>query len=584
MLRLLKQVKFKDYILFFVAAIFIVAQVYTELKIPELFASLINQIVERAKLGQVNDYSFILPVALEMLAYILATLAAFFAISFFMSRFSANVSKNFRQIFFDKVLELSNAQAKNFSTSSLLTRTTNDIANMERFFSMGLRVFITAPIMATMSIFKIMQGNFSLALGTAIAVLILALTVIVIFLFAMPKVRKVQILTDKINSSAKESLTGIKDIRAFNKEEFHSNRFEEVNSEMTKTGIFIDRIMSFLDPMMIFVMTGLVLFIYWFGAYLASIQILNIGDIMAFSQYATMVLMSLTMLTFVLVMMPRASVSAKRINEVLKIKEEIKFIEEDAFDEVSKKEPFVEFKKVSFSYPGAKDSVLKDISFKIEKGKTIAFIGATGSGKSTLINLLTRLYDATDGEILIEGQNINNFSKQTLLDKISFVPQKALLFKGTVRSNLELKHKNKSEEQLVKALEIAQAKKFVFRDELGLEKEVSQGGSNFSGGQKQRLAIARALVSGAEIMIFDDSFSALDYKTDKNLRKALNKNFENSTKFIVAQRVGTIIDADKIIVLENGKIVGNGTHEQLLKSSSVYRQIAESQLQEEVDK
>lgn len=584
MIKLFKQIKIKDFFFFFIAAIFIVVQVYTELKIPELFAEMINHIVDSAKLGLSTGFDVIFPIALEMLAYILATLATFFVISFFMAKFSANVSRNIRKVFFEKVIDISNSQTKNFSTSSLLTRTTNDVANVERFFSMGLRILLTAPIMATMSILKIMQGNFSLAVGTMISVAILALTVTVIFVFALPKFTKVQLLTDKINASAKEALTGIKDIRAFNKEAYHTHRFEEINTEMKKTGLFIDRIMSLLDPMMVFVMTGLVLFIYWFGAYLASQNILNIGEIMAFSQYATMVLMSLTMLTFVLVMTPRASVSAKRINQVLKIEDEIKFLSEDKLEEVSSTKSYIEFKNVGFSYPGAKDPVLKNISFKLEKGQTVAFIGATGSGKSTLINLLTRLYDSTEGQILIEGQNILNLSKKTLLNKIAFVPQKALLFKGTVKSNLELKHKNKTDEELEKALEIAQAKKFVFEDEKGLDKEISQGGSNLSGGQKQRIAIARALVSNPEIMIFDDSFSALDFRTDKNLRKELNKNFASVTKFIVAQRVGTIMDADKIIVLENGKVVGNGTHTELLESSSVYKQIAQSQLQEEVGK
>ncbi|MGI5842176.1 MAG: ABC transporter ATP-binding protein [Christensenellales bacterium] len=578
MFKLLKYIKAKQYILFALMAVFIVLQVYAELKVPELFSKLINTITTSTTF----DSAEMTRTALIMLGYIVATLLIYFVITYLMAKFSATVAQTFRKVFYEKVMSLSQNEVKNFSPSSLITRTTNDISNIERFFSQGLRIFLTAPIMAGMAIVKILNADLNLTLGTIAAVMVLVITITVIFLVAIPKFKKIQTLLDKLNLTAKESLTGIKDIRAFNKEGFHSKRFDEVAFDITKTSTFIDKVMSLLDPMIVFVLNSLVLFIYWFGAYLASKNVLNIGDILAFSQYATMILFSLTSLTFVLIMLPRASVSAKRVNEVMTKEPSVIFnenIEKNASK--STKNVVLEFKNVFFKYPGAKDDVLYNVSFNVKRGETVAFIGSTGSGKSTLVNLIPRLYDATEGQIFVDGKNIMDYSQKELINKISYAPQKAFLFKGTIKSNLLYGNENATDEEIIKALEVAQAKNFVLKYEDGIDHDVAQGATNFSGGQKQRLSIARVLIKKSDILIFDNSFSALDFKTDQKLRKAISKNFADATKIIVAQRVGTIMDADKIIVLENGKVVGMGTHSQLIKNNKIYKEIAVSQLGED---
>lgn len=377
----------------------------------------------------------------------------------------------------------------------------------------------------------------------------------------------------------RENLTGLRVVRAYNSEAFQENRFAEVNSNLTKTNLFVSRIMSLLSPVLILILSGLTLFIYWFGSSLVSKQLLNIGQLMAFAQYSMMILSSFSMLTMVFIMLPRASVSAKRINAVLDTKNVIEYPAQTLNKTELSGE--VEFRNVSFKYPDAEDCVLKDISFVAKKGQTVAFIGSTGSGKSTLINLVPRFYDVTEGQVLVDGVDVRDYSKTDLVNKIGYVPQKGMLFRGTIMSNIKYGKEDATEEEVKKACSIAQATNFIARFKDGYEHEISQGGTNVSGGQRQRLSIARAIVKKPEIFIFDDSFSALDYKTDKKLRKALKKEVSEATKLIVAQRVGTIIDADLIIVLENGRMVGSGTHEQLLKTCTVYKEIASSQLSKE---
>lgn len=575
MFKLLKYLNKKDYVLLTLVVLFVFAQVYFELKVPETFSEIINMITEQAS-SSVN-YQPIIYASLIMLGYAFGTFLVYLIVNFLMAQFSSSFSRSLRSAFYNKVLFLSMNEVKNFSVASLITRTTNDISQVQKFFSMGLKVIITAPIMAIMAILKIFNGSLSLTLGTVIAVVSLVVLITGIFLIVIPKFSKIQTLTDKLNLMSRENLTGTKVIRAYNKEKYHEQRFDKINNDLTKTNVFVDRIMSLLDPIIVFVLSTLVLFIYWYGSILASQNQLLIGDIIAFAQYALMVLFSLTMLTFVFIMMPRASVSAKRLNEVFKSKTSVVFDQNNLITLNDDEKPLIEFKNVSFKYPTAKENVIKNISLKINRGETVAFIGSTGSGKSTLVNLLVRFYDCTDGEVLIDGNNIKDFDKESLLEKIGYVPQKGLLFSGTIKSNMTFGNKNATEEQIVHACEIAQAS-FVNKYEDKFEHEVVQSGSNFSGGQRQRLSIARVIVKNPELFIFDDSFSALDYKTDKRLRKSLYKEFPNKTKLIVAQRVGTIIDADKIVVLENGEMVGIGTHEELLKNCEVYREIAESQL------
>ena len=580
MLKLLKYIKPKDIIVFAFVLLFVFAQTIFELKVPELFSNLINLITEQST-GSVH-FEALMQTGLEMSIYIIATLLAHIVVGLLMAKFSSSVSHTMRSEFYKKVMNFSADEIKHFSTPSLITRTTNDISQVQFFFSMGLRVFITAPFVSALAIYKIFQSSSSLTWGTILAVGILIVLITIIFLVTIPKFKKIQTLTDRLNLMSRENLTGLRVIRAYNKEKYHEQRFEKVNEDLTKTNVFVDRMMSLLDPIMIFVLSTLVLFIYWFGATLVSQNMLQIGDILAFAQYAVMVLFSLTSLTFVFIMMPRASVSAKRLNEVFDTKVSVEFLPQTALKEVEEKPAYLEFRNVSFKYPHAKEYVLKNISFTMQKGQTVAVIGSTGSVKSTLINLLVRFYDCTEGQILLEGQDIKNFDKQTLLARFGYVPQKGLLFSGTIESNLRLGKQDATEEELKKACDIAQASSFVNKYDDGFAHEVAQGGTNFSGGQRQRLSIARALVPNPEILVFDDSFSALDYKTDKKLRKALNKEYPTKSKLIVAQRVGTIMDANTILVLEKGEMVGMGTHDQLMEKSEIYKEIATSQLGKEV--
>lgn len=578
MFKLLKNLKLKDVLLFLVVIVLIFAQVALELQLPKFMTQIVNGITAE-DIGEILSTKEILSLGLNMILISFGSVICSIVVGYVVARIGAGFSRNVRAKFFKKVESFSMQDMNAFSTSSLITRTTNDISQVQSLLTMGIRILITAPLMGIWSIIEIVKVSSSMSIATAIAIFVLVTLIVTIFVIAIPKFKKIQTLTDKINLVTRENLTGLRVVRAYNSEAFQENRFAEVNSNLTKTNLFVSRIMSLLSPVLILILSGLTLFIYWFGSSLVSKQLLNIGQLMAFAQYSMMILSSFSMLTMVFIMLPRASVSAKRINAVLDTKNVIEYPAQTLNKTELSGE--VEFRNVSFKYPDAEDCVLKDISFVAKKGQTVAFIGSTGSGKSTLINLVPRFYDVTEGQVLVDGVDVRDYSKTDLVNKIGYVPQKGMLFRGTIMSNIKYGKEDATEEEVKKACSIAQATNFIARFKDGYEHEISQGGTNVSGGQRQRLSIARAIVKKPEIFIFDDSFSALDYKTDKKLRKALKKEVSEATKLIVAQRVGTIIDADLIIVLENGRMVGSGTHEQLLKTCTVYKEIASSQLSKE---
>ena len=522
-----------------------------------------------------------------MMACAFASLASAVVVGYLVSNVSARFSFTIRKRLFSKVEELSTAEIKEFSTSSLITRTTNDITQIQMFIAMGLQMLIKAPLNAIWAVTKILNKSWQWSAVTGAGVIILLLTIGVLMAIVMPRFKKVQKLTDKLNGVSRENLNGIRVIRAFNAEDYQENKFSKVNDELTNTQLFNQKSFAILSPIMYLVMYFLTLLIYVIGAYLIKDanmmdKIGLFGDMVVFSSYGMQVIMSFLMLAMIFMMLPRAKVSADRINEVLDTKTSIK--DGTRLGSEAKEIGTVEFKNVSFKYPDAEEYLLKDISFKANKGDTIAFIGSTGSGKSTLINLIPRFYDATDGEILVDGINVKDYKLEELYNKLGYIPQKAVLFDGSVNFNVsygESKQGEKSEELIKKAIEVAQAKEFVENMDEKYETHIASGGTNVSGGQKQRLAIARGIARNPEIYIFDDSFSALDYKTDSLLRKELKKYTKDSTSLIVAQRIGTIMNADKIIVLDEGTIVGQGTHKELLNSCEVYKQIALSQLSKE---
>ena len=522
-----------------------------------------------------------------MIACALGSLLSAVIVGYLVSNVSARFSFAIRKRLFSKVEELSTAEIKQFSTSSLITRTTNDITHIQMFIAMGLQMLIKAPINAIWAVTKILNKSWQWSAVTGAGVVILLITIIFLVAIVIPRFKKVQKLTDKLNGVARENLNGIRVVRAFNAENYQENKFEDVNQELTSTQTFNQKALSVFSPVIYLVMYFLTLGIYFIGAYLIDGAMMSekiglFGDMVVFSSYAMQVIMSFLMLAMIFMMLPRAKVSADRINEVLDTKISIK---DGSFDGDNAKEVgTVEFKNVSFKYPDAEEYLLKDISFKANKGDTVAFIGSTGSGKSTLINLIPRFYDATDGEVIVDGINVKEYQLETLYNKLGYIPQKAVMFDGSVNFNVsygESKNGIKSEELIKKAIQVAQATEFVENMDDKYETHIASGGTNVSGGQKQRLAIARAVAREPEVYIFDDSFSALDYKTDSLLRKELKKYTKDATSLIVAQRIGTIMNADKIIVLDEGSIVGQGTHQELLKSCDVYKQIALSQLSKE---
>ena len=580
MIKMFKEMTKKEITFFVGSILFMIVQVWLELKIPGYMSDITKLVTTGGETSEVINIGIIM---------ILCALGGFIisvVIGYFSSYVGTSFEKNIRSKIFRKVQGFSMEEIKKFSTSSLITRNTNDVTQVKNFVVMGTQMLARAPIMASMAIFKILGKEWQFSLATAIGVVIIFLMIGVIVIFVIPKFKKIQKLTDNINRVTRENLTGIRVVRAFNAEKYQQKKFNQTNNDLTKTHLFVGRMMSLMDPVITTVMSMLPLAFYWIGAGLINAagmqdRIVIFSDMVVFSSYAIQVILSFTFLVMIFIIYPRAAVSMGRISEILDTKNKIKDGKIDK--DTTELNGVVEFKNVSFKYPDADECVLENISFKADKGETIAFIGSTGSGKSTLINLIPRFYDVTDGEILIDGVNIKDMKLEYLHNKIGYVSQKAVLFKGTVKTNIDFgKSNTKIDEEKVKdAVRISQASGFVFNMEKGINSNIAQGGTNVSGGQKQRLSIARAIAKNPEIYIFDDSFSALDYKTDYQLRKELNKVSKGATKFIVASRVGTIIDADKIVVLENGKCVGMGTHKELLKTCEVYKEIAASQLSEE---
>ena len=516
----------------------------------------------------------------KMLGVALIGTIAAVIVTFIAARIAAALGRNLRKDVFNKVVGFSNAEFDRFSTASLITRTTNDIQQIMMLIVMGLRIVFYAPILGIGGIVKVVKSGAGMGWVIVVAVVSILSLVGVLFVFAIPKFKMVQKLVDKLNLVTRESLTGMLVIRAFSTEKYEEEKFERANMNLTKTNLFVNRAMSMMMPLMMFIMNGVTLLIVWVGSHRVDSGVMQVGDMMAFMQYVMQIIMAFLMISMVSVILPRALVSAGRVSEVLNTDIAIKNIENPVSFKVEEKGE-IEFKNVSFKYPGADEYILKDINFKAKSGETTAFIGSTGSGKSTLINLIPRFYDVTSGEILIDGENIKNVSLHDLREKIGFVPQKGMLFSGTIESNLKYGGEHISDQYMHKAAEIAQATEFISSKESGFNTEISQGGTNVSGGQKQRLAIARALAKNSEIFIFDDSFSALDFKTDAKLRKAINEELSDSTLLIVAQRISTIMNADQILVLDEGKVVGKGTHKELVENCEVYRQIALSQLSKE---
>lgn len=577
MFKLLKSLKWIDYLFIVFVCGLIGLQVWLDLKLPDYMFN-ITQELEAIGRGAEVDMVAILSNGGLMLACAFGSLGSAITVHFFTANISSRLAFNLRARVYEKIQNFSLQEMNRFSTSSLITRTTNDITQVQMFLTMGLQSLIKAPIMAVCAVVKILGKSWQWSISTAVAIGILVLVVTLVVIFAIPKFKKIQTLTDNINRVTRENLTGIRVVRASNAEDFQNEKFEQCNDAITKNNLFANRIMAIMGPTMNLVMSGMSLAIYWIGAYIVT-DFAGLGNMMVFMSYSMQVVMAFMMLIMIFILMPRALVSARRLNEVLDTKNSI--VEGYYQDGLLISKASVVFENVSFKYPDADEYVLRNINFTANQGETVAFIGSTGSGKSTLINLIPRLYDVTEGKVFVDGVDVKEYKSEILNKKIGYVPQRGVLFSGSVRSNVDFGDNDATEETIKKSIHVAQATNFVSRMSGGIDARIAQGGTNVSGGQKQRLSIARAIARNPEIFIFDDSFSALDYKTDRKLRSALKKHTENATKFIVAQRIGTIKDADKIIVLEKGEMVGIGTHEQLINSCPVYQQIALSQLSKE---
>ena len=582
MLKLIKNYRIKDIFLMLIAIALIVLQVWLDLRMPE-YMSTITKLVETEG-SKMKD---ILYNGGLMLACSFGSLIAMIVVGYIISYVSAYFSMNLRKKVFDKVESLAINEVKKFKVSSLITRTTNDITQIQMLISMGLQMMIKAPLTAAWAITKILNKSFEWSMLTGGALAIILVTIGILMILVIPKFKLVQKFTDNVNNSIRENIVGIRVVRAFNAEKYQEDKFKDINDELTSTQLFTQKAFAIMSPIMNIVLYGLNLAIFFVGAYLIKEAMLTdkltiFGNMIVFSSYAMQVIMSFLMLAITFMMFPRASVSARRINEVLD--EKITITEGNiSSDKDLKEKGTVEFKNVSFKYPDAEEYLLKDISFKANKGETIAIIGSTGSGKSTVINLIPRFYDVTDGEVLVDGINVKDYKSELLYNIVGYVPQKAIMFDGSVNYNISFgESKNKiTKEKIKEAIKIAQAKDFIEKMDKDYSSHIAAGGTNVSGGQKQRLAMARAIARDPEIYIFDDSFSALDYKTDYNLRKELKKYTKDATNIIVAQRIGTVLQADKIIVLDEGKCVGIGTHKELFKTCEVYKQIALSQLSKE---
>lgn len=582
MLKILKNLK-ESWLSVLVIVLLLCLQASVDLELPNYTSKIIEAITyAKTSTGTIQEQmSNIATIGLKMLGLAATTMACGITVMMLSSRVGAKMARTLREKVFNKVIKFSTKELREFSTASLITRSTNDIQQIQQLLAMLFRTVVYAPIIGIGGIIKVMnQSNSSMAWiigGAVIAILIIVAT---LFIVAMPKFKKLQDLIDKINGVAREILTGKSVIRAFNTQEREENRFDDANKDLMKANIFVNRTMSIMMPVLMLLMNCVSILIIWVGGHNVDQGIMQVGDMLAFIQYSMQIVMSFLMISMISIMIPRASVSANRIMEVIETEPSIKDKEETKKLNPEKK-GLVEFKNVSFRYPDADTEILEDINFTAEPGKTTAIIGSTGSGKSTVVNLIPRFYDVTVGELLVDGVNVKDLSQKELRDAIGFVPQKGILFSGTIESNIKYSNPEMSDEKMVEAAEIVQAVEFIEGKDDKYKSEIAQGGANVSGGQKQRLSIARAVAKDPEIFVFDDSFSALDFKTDATLREALAKRTKNKTNIIVAQRISTILNADKIIVLDDGKIVGQGTHEELMKDNETYRAIALSQLSEE---
>ena len=582
MVKLFRFLNIKELCLIFFGTLFIVLQVWLDLKLPD-YMSEITKLIQT----EGSSISEIWFSGKMMLFCALGSLILSVSVGYLAAKLAASFSKRIRKMLFEKTLSFSMKEINSFSISSLITRSTNDVAQIQTIIAMGLQVMIKAPILAVWAIFKIYGENLQLTITTAIAVLVLLTMISIVIIFAVPKFKIIQKQTDKINLVTRENLTGVRVVRAYNAEKYQEEKFNKANNDLTNTNLYTNRIMAIMHPGMTLIMSGLSLAIYWVGAYLINFagfkeKLDLFSDTVVFSSYAVQVVMAFVMLTIIFIMYPRATVSAKRINEVLD--KELSILDGNILKPQKDKRGTIEFKNVSFKYPGAEEYILKNINFKVFEGETVAFIGSTGSGKSTLINLIPRFYDVTDGEVIVDGVNVKDYRIEELNNILGYVSQKAVLFNGTVSFNISYGKSPKNthnQEDIKKSSEIAQCREFIENMDKKYDSIISQGGTNISGGQKQRISIARAINKKPEIFIFDDCFSALDYKTERTVRGLLKEEIKDCTKLIVAQRIGTIKDADKIIVLDEGKIVGIGKHEKLMRSCEVYREIAYSQLSKE---
>lgn len=598
MLKIFKRLTAKEIIMMIIAVLFVCLNVFLDLKIPDYMSDITSLLsTQGTKAKDIFAWNLDAP-GMRMVLLSLGSFAASVVVGFLAARIAASFSTRLRDDIFHSVLDFSDAEIKKFSIPSLLTRTTNDITQIQLVFTMGLQVITKGPIMAIWAITKIADKNHEWLMVLVVAVAVMILMLIFLLMMVMPKQRMIQKLTDKLNSITRESLTGIRVVRAYNAESYQDGKFAKANDNVTNFNLFINRSMALMSPVMTSISSGMTLAIYWIGAFLiediaipkdptkiagAMQDKVNIfSDMVVYSSYAMQVVIGFMMMIIVFFILPRAVVAAGRINEVLDTKPSVIYPEESKVQPVEKGS--VEFNDVSFRYSDHSEAVLEHVSFKAKAGDTVAFIGSTGSGKSTLVNLIPRFYDANEGTIKVDGVDVRDYDHDTLHKIVGYIPQKAVLFSGDIASNMDMGDSNSSpldDDKMWEALDLAQGKDFVESKEGQLKAQVSQGGQNFSGGQKQRLAIARALARKPEIIIFDDSFSALDYKTDRILRSQLKERTADMTKLIVAQRISTIMDADQILVLDEGKVVGQGTHEELLANNEVYREIAYSQLSKE---
>lgn len=583
MIQLIKRTNAKERLLVLASVLFIVGQVWMDLRVPDYM----SQITTLLQTPNTAISEILKPggwmILLSLMSFIFSSIVGLFA-----AKLAASLTCRLRQEMFGQVMDYSTYEIQQFSIPSLTTRTTNDLTQIQQVVAMGLQVMIKGPITAVWAVLKIAGKNWQWTTTTGVAVLILLIMLSVVLTLVQPRFAKMQQLTDKVNSITRENLTGLRVVRAYNAEDYQEEKFEKANQDLTATNLFAGRVMALLSPGMSLISGGLTLAVYWIGAYMiqqaqGGLKLSLFSDMIVFSSYAMQVVMSFVLMSMIFMILPRATVSARRINEVLTKESSVEFPTEGEKTQPEIKGT-VEFDHVSFSYPDASEPVIHDISFKADQGDTVAFIGSTGSGKSTILNLIPRFYETTEGNISIDGQPINTYSHVNLNDIVGYIPQKPILFSGTIQSNLDFGTSGNqplNEEKMQEALSIAQASEFVNEKEGKLKSPVAQNGSNFSGGQKQRLAIARVIARQPEILLFDDSFSALDYKTDKKLRQVLKEKLADTTKLIVAQRISTIMDADQILVLDEGRIVGQGTHDELLATNSVYQEIAYSQLSKE---